>query len=73
MLNPPSDLPFLQSLLWQTERTDGQTEALSHEEMLNVYERGWRYRDTLESPTPEELSFIRQLALEHKSWLIHDV
>ncbi len=70
MLTPPSSLPFLRSLLWQT---NGQIEALSLEEMLNLYERGWRYRGVLESPTPEELSFIRQLATHYHSWLVQDV
>jgi hypothetical protein len=67
---PPGDLPFLRSLLWQT---NGAIAALTPEEMLNVYERGWRYRHTLETPTPEELNFIRELATQFHSAIIHDV
>ena len=63
-------LPFLRSLLWQTSDAIA---ALTPEEMLNVYERGWRYRDTLESPTPEELNFIRELAAQFHSDIIQDV
>ena len=66
----PTSLPFLRSLLWQT---NGAIAVLTPEEMLNVYERGWRYRYTLESPTPEELNFIRELAAQFASTMIHDV
>lgn len=46
-VTPPSNLPFLRSLLWQT---NGAIAALTPEEILNVYERGWRYRYTLDPP-----------------------
>jgi hypothetical protein len=70
MAPSPTPLPFLRSLLWQT---NGSIEALSLEEILQVYERGWRYRDTLNSPTPEELHFIRELATRFHSEIIQDV
>ena len=66
----PTSLPFLRSLLWQT---NGAIAVLTPEEMLNVYERGWRSRDTLEPPTPEELNFIPELAAQFASTMIHDV
>jgi hypothetical protein len=70
MMTPPQSLPFLRSLLWQT---NGAIDSLTLEEILQVYERGWRYRQTLESPTPEELSFIRELATQFQSGVIQDV
>ncbi|MBM0740592.1 hypothetical protein JOY44_02995 [Phormidium sp. CLA17] len=65
-----TSLPFLRSLLWQIS---GAIAALTPEEMLNVYERVWRYRYTLEPPTSEEPNFIRELANQFHSVPIHDV
>jgi Nucleotidyl transferase AbiEii toxin, Type IV TA system len=58
-------LPFLQALCWQI--TD--IENLSPAEILQTYERGWRYLDILAQPSDEEWQLIHTLTTEHGSWL----
>jgi Nucleotidyl transferase AbiEii toxin, Type IV TA system len=57
-------LPLLEFLGWQVR----DVYCLTDTQKLASYERGWRYRSLVELPV-EELSFIKQLAFEHKSWL----
>ncbi|WP_181838532.1 MULTISPECIES: hypothetical protein [Thalassospira] len=59
------ELPFLRALLWQGNRE----RRLSEQEMLNAYERGWRFHDILAELTVDELEFIEALASSHGSWL----
>jgi Nucleotidyl transferase AbiEii toxin, Type IV TA system len=66
--NPPKKLPFLESICWQTR----DVYRFTPEEMLNRYERGWRYRDIFNNLESEELDFIRELAAYYKSWLVAD-
>jgi hypothetical protein len=58
-------LPFLQALCWQL--TD--PEALSSREILQTYERGWRYLGTLAVPNDSEWQLIRNLSNSLGSWL----
>jgi Nucleotidyl transferase AbiEii toxin, Type IV TA system len=57
-------LPLLEFLGWQI----ADVYRLSQPEMLARYERGWRYRHQIDIPA-SELAFIKQLALDRKSWL----
>ena len=56
---------FLRALLWQGDKQ----RRLSEQEMLNAYERGWRFNDILAEPTVDELKSIEALASSHGSWL----
>jgi Nucleotidyl transferase AbiEii toxin, Type IV TA system len=60
----PYKLPFLEFLGWQI----ADVYRLTQLEMLASYERGWRYRHITHLPD-SELAFIKQLAVERKSWL----
>jgi hypothetical protein len=61
----PKKLPFLEGLCWQTKNIYDFT----IEEMLSCYERGWKYRSLFNNLEPEELEFIKTIALKYKSWL----
>ncbi len=61
----PSSIAFLESLCWQL--TD--IENLTPPEMLQTYERGWRYLNTLAQPSDEEWRLIQALSAEYGSWL----
>jgi Nucleotidyl transferase AbiEii toxin, Type IV TA system len=63
-INQPYKLPFLEFLGWQIV----DVYRLTQVEMLASYERGWRYRHITHLPA-SELAFIKQLAVERKSWL----
>jgi hypothetical protein len=58
-------LPLLEFLGWQVKDVYCLTDA----QKLASYERGWRYRSLVEMPV-EEVTFIKQLAFEYKSWLV---
>jgi Nucleotidyl transferase AbiEii toxin, Type IV TA system len=60
----PYKLPFLEFIGWQI----ADVYRLTQLEMLASYERGWRYRHITNLPA-SELAFIKQLAVERKSWL----
>ncbi|MBE9194269.1 MULTISPECIES: hypothetical protein [Synechocystis] len=64
----PQQLPFLEFLCWQMKTP----KALSLEEMLSRYERGWKYRSLFE-PSPEELAFLETIARKYHSWLITEL
>lgn len=57
--------PFLRSLLWQGDRE----RHLSDQDMLSVYERGWRFRDVLSPLGFDEIAHVKQLASTYGSWL----
>ncbi|MCP4348515.1 MAG: hypothetical protein GY795_23780 [Desulfobacterales bacterium] len=65
----PENLPFLKSVCWQTQ--DITLFTLS--EMLNRYERGWKYRGVLADLEGEELDFVRNLVKKNDSWIVCDV
>lgn len=53
----PDALPFLESLSW----FDTRWRELSAFEMLQRYEKGWRYRGVTADPSTEERAFVRAL------------
>lgn len=63
--------PLLCALCWQG--TSANPINLSESEIIQIYERGWRWRGVLAEPTEEELAFIRALAERRQSWLINYV
>lgn len=62
----PIELPFLKAVCWDLRNVD----LLSHDEMLNRYERGWPYRDVLAEISHQEMQYIAGLARAKGSWLI---
>lgn len=64
-------LPFLKSLCWQ-----GQTASIAHlseDEILQLYERGWRYRGVMADLSDVEKTLLQQLATKYHSWLINEL
>jgi hypothetical protein len=61
----PEELPFLESICWQTV----DVYQFTPEEMLSRYERGWEYRQLFGNPEGEELGFLTELAKRYHSWL----
>jgi len=61
----PRELPFLESISW----FDLQFRQLSPLDMLRRYEAGWRYKGVIADPSPDELSFIRELVKRFGSYL----
>ncbi|WP_373547395.1 nucleotidyl transferase AbiEii/AbiGii toxin family protein [Chamaesiphon sp.] len=66
-ITQPSKLPFLEFIGWQI----ADIYRLTQLEMLASYERGWRYRHITDLPA-SELAFIKQLAIDRKSWLLSE-
>jgi hypothetical protein len=66
-----NDLPFLRSLCWQSPSPSIAT--LSESEVLQLYERNWRYRGVIADLNECERQFVRNLARQYQSWLINDV
>lgn len=62
-------LPFLEAVCWQMNNVY----ALSPEQMLGCYERGWRYCDLFVGVGTEEQQFIKTLAQQFDSWLITEL
>jgi hypothetical protein len=62
-------LPFLNALCWQIS----DVENLTHLEILQTYERGWRYLGILVQPSDEEWQLIRDLSYRYQSWLQTDL
>ncbi|BAC89564.1 hypothetical protein [Gloeobacter violaceus] len=56
-LDIPQELPLLKALCWQT----GSTSGLSPREMLQIYERGWRFRGVLADLGEQEREFLQKL------------
>jgi Nucleotidyl transferase AbiEii toxin, Type IV TA system len=67
-ITQPSKLPFLEFLGWQI----ADVYRLNQLEMLASYERGWQYRHITNLPA-SELTFIKQLAIDRKSWLVGEL
>lgn len=65
MLRLPANTPFLDALCWHGERP----RDLPLNEILSLYERGWRFLGILATPSPEEKDFIRNLSQRYNSWL----
>lgn len=65
----PEELPFLESICWQT----ADVYHFTPEEMLSRYERGWEYRRLFGNLEGEELGFLKELAQHYDSWLQVDL
>jgi hypothetical protein len=65
------DLPFLRSLCWQSEQAS--IKGLSDLEILDLYERNWRYKGVMAELSDIEAQFVKQLAQQHQSWLMNHV
>jgi hypothetical protein len=61
----PERLPFLESISW----FDRNYRDLTAFDMLRRYEAGWRYKDVLADPSPEEWVFIQELVRSFGSYL----
>ena len=61
----PEELPFLESISW----FDRLYRDLPPLDMLRRYEAGWRNVGVLADPSPDELSFIRELVKRFGSYL----
>lgn len=64
-------LPFLQSLCWQSE-----TPSIAHlteNEILQLYERNWRYRGVVADLSTEEKRLLKQLATKYRSWVVNEI
>lgn len=57
-ISVPEDLPFLESISW----FDADFRNLEPLDILRRYEAGWRYKGVLADPSPDEYTFIRDLA-----------
>ena len=64
-------LPFLKSLCWQGDTAS--IAYLSEAEVINIYERNWRLRGVVADLDETEKLVLRQLAIDHQSWLIHEI
>jgi Nucleotidyl transferase AbiEii toxin, Type IV TA system len=67
-ITQPPKLPFLEFLGWQI----ADVYRLTQLEMLDRYERGWQYHHITDLPV-SELVFIKQLAIDRKSWLVGEL
>jgi hypothetical protein len=67
--NMMTQSPFLDALCWQMESNDQLTPV----EVLQTYERGWRFLGVLADPSEEEWQEIRQLSTQYGSWLQADL
>ena len=65
----PEVLPFLEAICWQTD----DVYRFNDEQMLNRYERGWRYLSMFNNLEGKELDFVRDLARRYDSWLQSDL
>ena len=65
----PQDLPFLKAICWDLPDVN----VLSQDEILNRYERGWKYRGAVADLGAEERIFVAEIAKRKGSWLAVDV
>lgn len=61
----PKKLPFLEAICWQTE----DVYKFTPEQMLNCYERGWKYLSIFDNLEGEELNYLREISKYYQSWL----
>jgi predicted nucleotidyltransferase component of viral defense system len=62
---PDRQLPFLEALCWELK----DVENLTPLEILQTYERGWRFLNVLAQPDDNEWQLIRDLSSTYGSWL----
>ena len=68
---PIADLPFLTSLCWQGQKAS--ITGLSENEILQIYERNWRYRGVIADLGQDEKKMLLKLATQHRSWLASEL
>jgi hypothetical protein len=61
----PQTLPFLTALCWELR----DVENLTPFEILQTYERGWRFLNILARPDEDEWQLIHNLSRKYGSWL----
>lgn len=71
LMPPIADLPFLQSLFWQGQ--SASIAGLSEDEILQTYERNWRYRGVVADLSADEKKMLFKLATKHQSWLVSEL
>jgi hypothetical protein len=64
-------LPFLKSLCWQGH--SASVAGLSDDEILQLYERNWRYRGVVADLSEEEKIMLLQLATKYHSWIVNEI
>ena len=65
------ELPFLRSLCWQGNVPS--IDQWSEQDVLNLYERNWRFRGVMAEVSDGEATVIRALAMKHHSWLVNEI
>ncbi|MGG6265071.1 hypothetical protein ACQ4M3_06435 [Leptolyngbya sp. AN03gr2] len=65
------ELPFLRSICWQGETPS--IDPLNDAEIIQLYERNWRYRGVIADLSETEKEIVYQLAIEHHSWLVNEL
>jgi hypothetical protein len=65
------NLPFLKSLCWQGHAAS--VAGLSDDEILQLYERNWRYRGVIADLSKDEKIMLLQLATKYRSWIVNEI
>ena len=68
---PIANLPFLRSLCWQGQKAS--IAELSEDEIVQMYERNWRYRGVIADLGEEEGRMLLKLAARQCSWLVSEL
>jgi hypothetical protein len=71
MMTSLDNLPFLKSLCWQGH--SASVAELSDDEILQLYERNWRYRGVIADLSEDEKILLSQLATKHHSWIANEL
>jgi hypothetical protein len=71
MMTSLDNLPFLKSLCWQGH--SALVTGLSDDEILQLYERNWRYRGVVAELSEGEKILLFQLATKHHSWIANEL
>jgi len=61
----------LKSLCWQGLAASGA--GLSDDEILQLYERNWRYQSVIADLGEDEKIMLLQLATKHHSWIANEI
>jgi hypothetical protein len=65
------NLPFLKSLCWQGQAAS--IAGLSENDILQLYERNWRYLGVVADLGKDEKKMLFKLATKHRSWLVNEL
>ena len=68
---PITDLPFLRALCWQGQ--EASIAELAEDEILQMYERNWRYRGVVADLGEAEGEMLFKLAAQYRSWLVSEL